>query len=107
MYYPLNDGLFEIKFVEHQNPFYQLGKLYVYKLKLELFQYSSERIETDLDEINKFALDIAFNVVNVDDTTPLEEKQASPDTRANMSNRDFEEEASIIVNNTEPNIFGN
>ena len=43
LYFPMTDGLFEIKFVEHQSPFYQLGKLNVWKLKIELFQYSSER----------------------------------------------------------------
>ena len=29
IYFPLSKGLFEIKFVQHQDPFYQLGKLYV------------------------------------------------------------------------------
>jgi len=46
--------LFEIKFVQHQDPFYQLGKLYVYKLQVELFQYASERIDTGVKEIDVF-----------------------------------------------------
>jgi len=54
LYFPLTKGLFEIKFVKHQDPFYQLGKLYVYKLQVELFQYSSERIETGIQEIDVF-----------------------------------------------------
>ena len=54
IYFPLTKGLFEIKFVKHQDPFYQLGKLYVYKLQVELFQYSSERIETGIKEIDAF-----------------------------------------------------
>lgn len=54
IYFPLTKGLFEIKFVQHQDPFYQLGKLYVYKLQVELFQYSSERIDTGLPEIDVF-----------------------------------------------------
>lgn len=54
LYYPLTKGLFEIKFVEHQDPFYQLKKLYVYRLQVELFQYSSERIETGMKEIDVF-----------------------------------------------------
>ena len=54
IYFPLTGGLFEIKFVKHQDPFYQLGKLYVYKLHVELFQYASERIETQIDEIDVF-----------------------------------------------------
>lgn len=54
LYFPLTGGLFEIKFVDHQDPFYQLGKLYVYKLQVELFQYSSERMSTGIQEIDAF-----------------------------------------------------
>jgi hypothetical protein len=54
LYFPLTKGLFEIKFVQHQDPFYQLGKLYVYKLQVELFQYSSERIDTGIKEVDVF-----------------------------------------------------
>tara|TARA_B100001996_G_scaffold185712_1_gene142030 strand:- start:1004 stop:2335 length:1332 start_codon:yes stop_codon:yes gene_type:complete len=42
IYFPLSSNYFEIKFVEHEEPFYQLGKNYVYKLKAELFDYSDE-----------------------------------------------------------------
>ena len=54
IYFPLTKGLFEIKFVKHQDPFYQLGKLYVYKLQIELFQYSSERIDTGIAAVDAF-----------------------------------------------------
>jgi hypothetical protein len=54
IYFPLTKGLFEIKFVRHQDPFYQLGKLYVYKLQVELFQYASERIDTGIKEVDAF-----------------------------------------------------
>jgi hypothetical protein len=54
IYFPLSKGLFEIKFVKHQDPFYQLGKLYVYKLQVELFQYASERIDTGIAEVDVF-----------------------------------------------------
>lgn len=54
IYWPLTGGLFEIKFVNYQNPFYQLGKLYVYRLEIELFQYGSERINTGLPTIDVF-----------------------------------------------------
>ena len=54
LYFPLTKGLFEIKFVQHQDPFYQLGKLYVYKLQIELFQYSSEFIDTGIKEVDAF-----------------------------------------------------
>lgn len=54
IYFPLSKGLFEIKFVQHQDPFYQLGKLYVYKLQVELFQYASEKINTGMPELDVF-----------------------------------------------------
>ena len=52
VFFPLGQRLFEIKFVEHEDPFYQLGKNYVYKLKCELFEYEDEVIDTSLDFID-------------------------------------------------------
>ena len=53
VFFPLTKGLFEIKFVEHENPFYQLGKLYTYKLSCELFNYSHQDMDTGFSEIDK------------------------------------------------------
>jgi len=61
IYFPLSKGLFEIKFVQHQDPFYQLGKLYVYKLQVELFQYASEAIDTGIAAIDTFESLKTFN----------------------------------------------
>mgnify|MGYP000190339060 CR=1 FL=1 len=61
IYFPLSKGLFEIKFVQHQDPFYQLGKLYVYKLQIELFQYASENIDTGIAAVDAFESLKAFN----------------------------------------------
>lgn len=62
LYFPLTGGLFEIKFVQHQNPFYQLGNLYVFKLQVELFQYASERMSTGVKEIDAFETLKSFDV---------------------------------------------
>jgi len=48
IYFPTSKSLFEINFVEHENPFYPLGKLYSYLITAELFTYSYEKIETDI-----------------------------------------------------------
>ena len=48
IYFPLGDRLFEIKFVEHEQPFYQLKKTYVYELRCELFRYEDEVIDTGI-----------------------------------------------------------
>jgi len=52
VYFPLGDRLFEIKYVEHEKPFYQLRKNYVYTLKCELFRYEDEVIDTGVAEID-------------------------------------------------------
>lgn len=52
LFFPKTKSLFEIKFVEFQNPFYQLGKIYTYQLQCELFEYSSEEIETGIADID-------------------------------------------------------
>ena len=52
IFFPLGQRLFEIKFVEHEDPFYQLGKNYVYQLKCELFEYEDEVIDTTIHEID-------------------------------------------------------
>jgi hypothetical protein len=53
VYFPLGRRLFEIKFVEHEQPFYQLGKTYVYELKCELFEYEDEVLDTTIDEVDQ------------------------------------------------------
>lgn len=96
IYFPLTEGLFEIKFVQHQDPFYQIGKLFVYKLQVELFQYASERMETGIKEIDDFetlkSLDPAINE-NVD----------TPESFGD--NTKFKQEAESIIF-SEDNPFG-
>lgn len=60
IYFPLGERLFEIKRVEFENPFYQLGKNYVYELKCELFEYEDERIDTGIEEIQDTVKDYGF-----------------------------------------------
>lgn len=57
IYFPLSNTLFEINFVEHENPFYQLGKLYTYRLSCEVFTYSGEEIDTGFTDVDKVESD--------------------------------------------------
>ena len=52
IYFPLGDRLFEIKYVEHEKPFYQLQGNYTYELRCELFRYEDEVIDTGIGEID-------------------------------------------------------
>lgn len=54
LYFPLTDGLFEIKFIMDKDPFFPIGGLFVYKLQVEHFQYASERLETGVPNIDDF-----------------------------------------------------
>lgn len=66
LYFPLTKSFFEIRHVEHANPFYQLGKLYVYRLNCELYQYSHETFFTgdvEIDAINARNTDELQNLV--------------------------------------------
>jgi len=60
IYFPLGDRLFEIKFVEHEQPFYQLRKTYVYELRCELFRYEDEVIDTGVDDIDDEIAQIGY-----------------------------------------------
>ena len=60
VFFPLGQRLFEIKFVEHEQPFYQLGSNYVYKLKCELFEYEDEVIDTSIEAIDTQVSDVGY-----------------------------------------------
>ena len=60
IYFPLGDKLFEIKYVEHEKPFYQLQKNYVYELRCELFRYQDEDIDTSIEFIDDNTKDIGY-----------------------------------------------
>ena len=60
IYFPLGQRLFEVKFVEHEKPFYQLGRNYVYELKCELFEYEDEVLDTSIDEIDETIQETGF-----------------------------------------------
>ena len=60
IYFPLGDRLFEIKYVEHEKPFYQLQKNYVYELRCELFRYEEEVVDVGIDDIDDTVVDKGY-----------------------------------------------
>lgn len=111
IWFPLPQTLFEIKFVEHQNPFYQLGRLYVYKLKVETFQYSSERIDTDIDELNQIAMNMTFDLLSAHSPLPEQSNETISDPnrqteRVFGNNTTLGVEADKVLNFDETNPFG-
>ena len=120
IYFPLTKAFFEIKFVESTDPFFQVGKLYVYKLQCELMQYSSERFDTGISEIDSIAdgdsLDVnEFNLMlESGDRALLEEYSPAGiilqsynlgTILPNVDNEDFRSEISVL-DFSERNPFG-
>jgi hypothetical protein len=61
IWFPLGDRLFEIKFVEHEQPFYPLQGNYTYDLKCELYRYEQgEVINTSIDQIDDNIIDAGY-----------------------------------------------
>lgn len=54
IYFPLIDGLFEVRYTNTDSPFYQLSNLPVYKLTLELYEFSSvnTKIDTGIEAVD-------------------------------------------------------
>ena len=65
---PMANKTFEIQFVEHEVPFYQLGKVHVWGLRCELFEYSDEDFNTGVTEVDALEVNFANAVtINVAD----------------------------------------
>jgi len=62
IYFPLNNALLEIRYVEHESVFYNLGERYVYELKCEQYAFSHEEVKTGVDAIDEIA-DIAASSI--------------------------------------------
>ena len=61
IYFPLDNTMFEIKYVEGKKPFYQLNDLYVYTLSCEVMDYAlDEDIDTGIEEVDRAAVEFGF-----------------------------------------------
>jgi len=57
VYFPKVNKMFEISFVDHDDPFYQVHNVPAFKLKVKTFEYSSEDIDTGIAEIDAIETD--------------------------------------------------
>ncbi len=74
IFFPLSRTMFEINFVEHENPFYQVGKLYSYQLQCEVFTYSNEDFNTGatiIDELESNREGLSGDIVIPMDPTGI------------------------------------
>jgi hypothetical protein len=121
LYFPLTKSYFEIRKVEGDTPFYQLGKLYIFRMQCELMQFSSEAFNTGVDEIDTYTDSIDQNLNNFEflmedgDSMLLEYTTQTPmllesfsvtTVDAGSRNEDFDTNIEEILDFTEKNPFG-
>lgn len=102
IYFPLNEKIFEIKFVEHESVFYQMGKTQVFDMTCELIEYSNQRFNTGRSEIDDYFK--AYNtdiVIDANNATLT----ALASTDDNAGNLNFELEADSIIDFSEVDPF--
>lgn len=121
LYFPLTKSYFEIRKVDGQSPFYQVGKLYTFKLMCELMQFSSERFTTGIEEIDSIPNSFNQTVDNFEllletGTTLLQETNTltpliledyvQNDDFLDIDNDKFDREADNVLDFSERNPFG-
>jgi hypothetical protein len=62
IFFPLNKKIYEIRFVEHESMFYQFGKLPIYDLTCELFQYDDQTIDTGVEDIDAIEEKYSYSI---------------------------------------------
>lgn len=87
IFIPMTKAVFEIKYVEHEDAFYQQGKLYYFDLECERFTYSNETFDTGVEALDRLEDQFSFDtnpfsieaagggIVDTEDGNPLQEEQ--------------------------------
>lgn len=104
IFFPLNKKLFEIKFVEHEQPFYPVGSLPVYELRCELFVYSSQDIDTGIPEID--VIETLHTYANTDIDSTINETVGAATIKPGDDNVNVETAADAILDFSDGNPFG-
>ena len=124
IYFAKSKKLFEITFVDHDDPFYQLQNLPVFKLRCRTFDYSHEDMATGISEIDDIetsqsldaleyqiileaGTDSGTNYLITEDGDWIVSEAYSPDTVDASSDSDFfETQGDSILDFSEMNPFG-
>ena len=75
IFHPILKKMFQVNFVDHDEPFFQLDNNPVYKLRCRLFDYSSEELNTGIDTID--AIEDALSVSSSEFQFTLESNTAT------------------------------
>lgn len=102
IYFPLNEKMFEIKYVEHESIFYQMGQTQVYDMQCELIEYANQRFNTGRSNIDDYFAEYNTDIEVDANNSTLSVLAATDD---NASNLDFEIEADGIIDFSEVDPF--
>jgi len=124
IYFPLAKKLFEISFVDQDDPFYQIANLPVFKMRCRTFEYSSEALDTGVSEIDAIetsesmdalgyqivletATESGTNHLITEDGAFIVQEEYNIDTIDTSSDSEyFETQGDSILDFTERNPFG-
>ena len=120
----MTKSFFEIRKVEGQEPFFQIGKLFVFKMMCELYQFANERFITGIAEIDNIATGTNLEVNDYEllqengDTLLFETNALTPivqesynlqdenHSQIGADNNDFTDQVSEVLDFSERNPFG-
>ena len=102
VYFPLNEKIFEIKYVEHESIFYQMGQTQVFDIQCELIEYANQRFNTGHPSIDNYFAEYNTDIEVDANNATLEALTLTDD---NASNLDFELEADGILDFSETDPF--
>jgi hypothetical protein len=102
VYFPLNEKIFEIKYVEHESIFYQMGQTQVFDIQCELIEYANQRFNTGHPSIDNYFAEYNTDIEVDANNATLEALTLTDD---NASNYDFELEADGILDFSETDPF--
>ena len=105
IYHPTLKKLFEINFVDHDEPFYQLDSNPVYKMRCRLFDYGSEALDTGITEID--AIESSLSVASSDYQLTLEQSTGTTINQGIRIVYDTSEDSGLLLDETDSdNIIG-
>ena len=104
IYHPTLKKLFEINFVDHDDPFHQLDNNPVYKMRCRLFDYGSESLDTGITDID--AIEDSLSIASSDYQLTLEQATGTTINQEIRIDYDTSESGLLLDETDSDNIIG-
>ncbi len=97
VYHPILGKMFQVNFVDHDQPFHQLDNNPVYKLRCQQFEYSQERIDTGITEVDNIESELSIDI----DEHQFTLEQSSAVNEEFRINHTISEDGLLLLNGTD------